>query len=100
MSKKIQLALLALLGFSTACSTVKNGEKTTADPKSDKSELSLPAIRVLYGVRPPKDIEQQIEQQVLEKQKEEAAKEAAAKEAAAKEAAAKEAAAQTPQSQK
>lgn len=64
MSKKMKLALLALLGFSTACSTVKSGAK--ADKNSDQvnEETSTvqiegeaaderPQIRVLYGVRPP-----------------------------------------------
>lgn len=56
MSKRIKWALLALLGFSTACSTVKN---TAKENNSEPSEEVTPPseehrIRVLYGVRPPK----------------------------------------------
>ncbi len=52
MSKKIKLALLALLGFSTACSTVKNGTKDKDAGIQTVEELDA-QIRVLYGVRPP-----------------------------------------------
>ena len=53
MSKKMKLALLALLGFSTACSTVKNGAK---NPEESSTEFVEPAIRVLYGVRAPQPV--------------------------------------------
>ncbi len=55
MSKKMKLALLALLGFSTACSTVKNGTKDTDAGRQTIEELDA-QIRVLYGVRPPKPV--------------------------------------------
>lgn len=63
MSKKAKLALLALLGFSTACSTVKNGAKseTEATETQEQVEQSAPQIRVLYGVRPPR-AEEEIKQ--------------------------------------
>lgn len=51
MSKKTKLALLALLGFATACSTVKNGTK--GPEKEEDTQMVEPTIRVLYGVRPP-----------------------------------------------
>lgn len=51
MNKKTKLALLALLGFATACSTVKNGTKETE--KEGEPQMVEPTIRVLYGVRPP-----------------------------------------------
>lgn len=51
MSKKMKLALLALLGFATACSTVKNGTK--GPEKEEETRMTEPTIRVLYGVRPP-----------------------------------------------
>lgn len=51
MSKKMKLALLALLGFATACSTVKNGTK--GPEKEEDTQMVEPTIRVLYGVRPP-----------------------------------------------
>lgn len=52
MSKKTKLALLALLGFATACSTVKNSPKSS-DSEEGQTQIAEPAIRVLYGVRPP-----------------------------------------------
>lgn len=52
MSKKTKLALLALLGFATACSTVRNGSKTV-ETEEGQPQITEPAIRVLYGVRPP-----------------------------------------------
>ncbi len=63
MSKRIKWALLALLGFSTACSTVRNSAKTEQESADSldattPSEAVAPAteehrIRVLYGVRRP-----------------------------------------------
>lgn len=69
MSKKLQLALLALLGFSTACSTVKNGSKTKEAPVPEQEQTTRP-IRVLYGVRIPPQEEERIRQQTLENKKE------------------------------
>lgn len=55
MSKRITLAVLALLGFSTACSTVKNTQtEQNVAPETEINQQN-PAIRVLYGVRPPKE---------------------------------------------
>lgn len=55
MSKRIKWALLALLGFSTACSTVKNSAKESQQEAPE--EVTPPTeehrIRVLYGVRRP-----------------------------------------------
>ena len=51
MDKKLKLALVALLGLSTACSSVKN---TPKDSKKDKKEqIEDRRIKVMYGVRPP-----------------------------------------------
>lgn len=50
MDKKMKLALLALLGFSTACSTVKSGSKSK---EQEATEIEQPATIVMYGVRPP-----------------------------------------------
>lgn len=55
MTKRIKWAMLALLGFSTACSTVKNSAK---EPQKETPEELAPRaeehrIRVLYGVRRP-----------------------------------------------
>ncbi len=65
----MKLALLALLGFSTACSTVKNSAKADKENKEINSEAAVtgygeavderPQIRVLYGVRPPVPMEEQ-----------------------------------------
>lgn len=49
--KSIKLAIIALLGFSTACSTVKEGSKSKKE-KDDKVEVA-PSIIVMYGVRRP-----------------------------------------------
>lgn len=49
--KSIKLAIIALLGFSTACSTVKEGAKNKKT-KSDNAEVA-PSIIVMYGVRRP-----------------------------------------------
>ncbi len=49
--KSIKLAIIALLGFSTACSTVKEGTKSKK-VNSEKEEIT-PSIVVMYGVRRP-----------------------------------------------
>lgn len=51
MDKRLKLALVALLGLSTACSSVKNSPKKA---KKDKTEKVDPRVVVMYGVRPPK----------------------------------------------
>lgn len=51
MNKKLKLGLLALLGFSTACSTVKNTSKSKdQEPKAAEEQ---PSVVVMYGVRTP-----------------------------------------------
>ena len=51
MTNRIKWALLALLGFSAACSTVKNTTKNAeAEPETADS---VPAVQPLYGVRVP-----------------------------------------------
>ena len=50
MDKKVKLALLALLGFSTACSTVRSGSKSR---EREPAEVERPTTIVMYGVRPP-----------------------------------------------
>lgn len=50
MDKKVKLALLALLGFSTACSTVRSGSKSR---EREPAEVVRPTTIVMYGVRPP-----------------------------------------------
>ncbi len=52
--KNIKLAIIALLGFSTACSTAKEGSKSKNEKndKDNKVEVA-PSIVVMYGVRRP-----------------------------------------------
>mgnify|MGYP006974625580 CR=1 FL=1 len=45
------LAIIALLGFSTACSTTKQSAKSSEE-KAPKAEVT-PSIVVMYGVRRP-----------------------------------------------
>jgi len=59
MNRKIKLAVAALLGFSAACSSVKNTPvKDAGEPSA--SEFGVRAdtvhhrIMVMYGVRPPR----------------------------------------------
>ncbi len=64
MNRRIKLALLAMLGFSTACSTVRN---TSADSKKSNqtSEAEAvqtqerPRIKVMYGVPNPPRVEEE-----------------------------------------
>ncbi len=63
MGKKLKFMLLTLLGFSAACSTVRNGAgsdsggKTQSEPVEEAPEVlpmdSIRTIRLLYGVRRP-----------------------------------------------
>lgn len=55
MNRKLKLALAALLGFSAACSTVKNApSKGSGDPEAmtDTTRIDHPFM-VMYGVRIP-----------------------------------------------
>ncbi len=67
MNRKLKLALVALLGFSTACSTVKNAPRDEASPQTDASARTEkgteptteePAradrIMLMYGVPSPR----------------------------------------------
>ena len=58
--KSIKLAIIALLGFSTACSTVKEGTKSKKRD-SDNAEVA-PSIIVMYGVRRPVEPTSEIKQ--------------------------------------
>ena len=49
--KSLKLALITLLGFSTACSTVKEAPKSSNE-KGEAYETT-PSIVVMYGVRRP-----------------------------------------------
>lgn len=58
MNRKLKIALAALLGFSAACSTVKNAPKGAVsgseEPRSDSVTVRRnPHIVVMYGVRRP-----------------------------------------------
>lgn len=58
MDRKLKLALAALLGFSTACSSVKNAPKEEGKPARDADTTTVVKgvdpnrrIVVMYGVR-------------------------------------------------
>ena len=54
MTRKLKLLILSLLGFSAACSGVKNSTKSRAEeqPAAGQTEMQ-PDIRLMYGVRRP-----------------------------------------------
>ena len=54
MINKIKLAIVALLGFSTACSSVKHTTKSKTDTPSEEV---TPAIKVMYGVPAPRPVD-------------------------------------------
>lgn len=60
MDRKLKLALAALLGFSAACSSVRNAPvrgtdapRREADTTKSGKRVPPPRIVVMYGVRPP-----------------------------------------------
>lgn len=58
MNRKLKLALAALLGFSAACSTVKNapakGEPEAMRDADSTAQEIPPRMVVMYGVRMPR----------------------------------------------
>jgi len=65
MGKKLKFMLLTLLGFSTACSAVRNGTgndsggKTLPESAGETLEVqvdTIRTIRLLYGVRRPQPL--------------------------------------------
>lgn len=59
MSKKIKWALLAMLGFATACSTVRTTARSeNPTPERPDTVENTPQIRLMYGVRPPVSVEE------------------------------------------
>ena len=70
MNKKLKLALATLLGFSAACSTVKNApakgegeQQQEAGAPEVRDSVAPPRVMVMYGVRPPgqKTIDEQLD---------------------------------------
>lgn len=62
MTRRLKLFLVTILGFSTACSSVKNAPKekdrqgdgdSTAITGSPEPEEDAPRVIVMYGVRRP-----------------------------------------------
>ena len=53
MGKKLQFAIIALLGFSTACSSAKKTEQTPQNEDLQQPVKAEPRIRVMYGTRSP-----------------------------------------------
>lgn len=64
MNKRLKIALAALLGFSTACSSVKNTpvkgtakeQKQEQEPEQIPDSIVRPRIVVMYGVPTPQDL--------------------------------------------
>lgn len=62
MNDKLKLAMLALLGFSTACGASKQAPVAGKDAQTQQADvpvvdsLGMPPIRVMYGVRRPQVI--------------------------------------------
>lgn len=62
MNRKLKIALAALLGFSAACSTVKNAPKGNGSGSEEMQRDSAavrgrnPRIVVMYGVRRPEPV--------------------------------------------
>lgn len=54
MKKKMKLMLAALLGFSTACSTVKNAPQEGGDANLQENPTQLERIRLMYGTPSPR----------------------------------------------
>ena len=70
MNKKLKLALATLLGFSAACSTVKNApakgegeQQQEAGAPEVRDSVAPPRVMVMYGVRPPgqKTLDEQLD---------------------------------------
>ena len=66
MNRKVKLALAAFLGFSAACSTVKQAPQVAKEPAAEETpqprdadtavvqeQPGRPRIVLMYGVRPP-----------------------------------------------
>lgn len=60
MNRKLKIALAALLGFSAACSSVKNAPKESSGKSNDADTTVVrgypenpPRVVVMYGVRVP-----------------------------------------------
>lgn len=59
MNRKIKIAVAALLGFSAACSSVKNAPKESTKPETENmtpiqvNDSIAPRMHVMYGVRTP-----------------------------------------------
>lgn len=55
MTRRFKLLILSLLGFTTACSGLKNGAKSEAGAvDADTTAIETPRIHVMYGVRTPR----------------------------------------------
>ena len=53
MGRKLKFAVIALLGFSTACSSAKKSQKSTEPEIEAQPAEVVPRIKVMYGVRSP-----------------------------------------------
>ena len=55
LSKRLKLALLALLGFSTACSSVKEARRGSADKRGETSEAAAASATSEAAAEPAAD---------------------------------------------
>lgn len=53
MNRNLKFLILSLLGFSAACSGVKNSSKSQPEEDADSMRITRPDIRLMYGVRRP-----------------------------------------------
>lgn len=57
MKKRVKLMLAALLGFSAACSTVKNASQDNSDmPQPTPAQGGVERIRLMYGAPSPRPV--------------------------------------------
>ncbi|MBO5187715.1 MAG: hypothetical protein J6B59_00295 [Alistipes sp.] len=54
MKKRVKLMLAALLGFSTACSTVKNAPQESPEGLTTLEASEAQRIKLMYGVPSPR----------------------------------------------
>lgn len=66
MNRKLKLVLAALLGFSAACSSVKNAPEKGREGLQTEADSVSSSLRhriiVMYGVRPPESRRDKVQQ--------------------------------------
>ena len=69
MGKKVKWALLTMLCFATACSTVKNAPQGGPQDQAPDSARVERQIRLMYGVRQPVPVDEVERQQAIREKK-------------------------------